>query len=37
MPNSIIDRPPSAELSDNQVDPFDYAKVSEPVDELLFG
>lgn len=36
IPSEIITRPPSAELSDNQVDPFDYNKICKPVDELLF-
>ena len=37
IPWGIIQRKASAELSDGQVDPFDYDRISEPVDELLFG
>ncbi len=37
IPNNIINKPPTAELQDEQVDPFDYDLISEPVDELLFG
>ena len=37
IPQGIIQRKASAELSDGQVDPFDYERISEPVDELLFG
>ncbi len=37
IPQNIIDKPASAELADDQVDPFDYAKISEAVDELLFS
>ena len=37
IPQWIIDRKASAELSEWQVDPFDYDKDCDPVDELAFG
>lgn len=37
IPQGIIERKASAELSEGQVDPFDYNRISEPVDDLLFG
>jgi NAD+ synthase (glutamine-hydrolysing) len=37
IPQWIITRKASAELKDNQVDPFDYDKVSEAIEELQFG
>lgn len=37
IPNSIITRKASAELKDDQVDPFDYDRVSEAIDELFCG
>lgn len=37
IPTSIIERPASAELREDQVDPFDYERVSDAVDELGFG
>lgn len=37
IPQWIIDRKASAELSDWQVDPFDYDRDCDPVDELAFG
>ena len=36
IPQWIIDRKASAELSDWQVDPFDYDRDCDPVDELAF-
>ena len=36
IPQWIIDRRASAELSEWQVDPFDYDRDSDPVDELAF-
>lgn len=36
IPTRAIDRKATAELNDNQVDPFDYDRISEPVDDLLF-
>ena len=35
IPNSIITKIPSAELSENQVDPFDYNIVSPIVDAII--
>lgn len=35
IPERIFKRPPSAELKDNQVDPFDYAVVSSLVDAII--
>lgn len=35
IPQRIIDRPPSAELKDDQVDPFDYDIVSPLVDDIV--
>lgn len=35
IPENIINKPPSAELAYNQVDPFDYNIVSPMVDELI--
>ncbi len=35
IPQNCIDKPPSAELSENQVDPFDYAVVSPLVDAIV--
>ena len=37
IPQWIIDRKASAELSEWQVDPFDYDRDCDPVDELAFG
>ncbi len=37
IPEWIINRKASAELKDNQVDPFDYDKVSDAIEELQFG
>lgn len=37
IPLRIIDRKASAELSEWQVDPFDYDRDCDPVDELAFG
>jgi len=37
IPVWIIDRKASAELAEGQVDPFDYEKVSEAIEELQFG
>ena len=37
IPQRIIDRKASAELSEWQVDPFDYDRDCEAVDELAFG
>jgi len=37
IPGGIINRKASAELKDNQVDPFDYDKVSDAIEELQFG
>ena len=37
IPQRIIDRKASAELSEWQVDPFDYDRDCDPVDELAFG
>lgn len=36
IPSQIITRPASAELSENQVDPFDYMKISDAIDEMLW-
>jgi len=35
IPDRIITRPPSAELRDNQVDPFDYDTISPLVDMVV--
>ena len=35
IPQSSIDKPPSAELKPNQVDPFDYELVSPLVDKII--
>lgn len=35
IPQRIIDRPPSAELKEDQVDPFDYEIVSPLVDDIV--
>ena len=35
IPENIFSKPPSAELSEKQVDPFDYSKVSPLVDEIV--
>jgi NAD+ synthase (glutamine-hydrolysing) len=35
IPKNIINKPPSAELAQNQVDPFDYSIVSPLVDEII--
>lgn len=37
IPDEIITRKASAELADGQVDPFDYDKISDAVEELQFG
>ena len=37
VPKSTIEKPPSAELSPGQVDPFDYDIVSPLVDEIIEG
>ncbi|MCF7835120.1 NAD+ synthase [Candidatus Gracilibacteria bacterium] len=37
IPAGIIDRKASAELAEGQVDPFDYEKVSDAIEELQFG
>ncbi|MCJ7802451.1 MAG: NAD+ synthase [Candidatus Marinimicrobia bacterium] len=37
IPQSTIDKAPSAELSEDQVDPFDYDIVSPLVDEIIEG
>ena len=37
IPPEIITRKASAELADGQVDPFDYMKISDAVEELQFG
>ena len=37
IPRFILERPPSAELKDGQVDPFDYASVVPIVEALLRG
>ncbi len=35
IPKNVIDKKPSAELSPNQYDPFDYSIVSPLVDEII--
>ena len=35
IPLNSIDKPPSAELAPNQVDPFDYSIVSPLIDEII--
>jgi NAD+ synthase (glutamine-hydrolysing) len=35
MPRFILERPPSAELKPDQVDPFDYATVAPAVERLV--
>ena len=35
IPQNVFDKPPSAELSEDQVDPFDYNIVSPLVDEIV--
>lgn len=35
IPENIINKPPSAELADKQVDPFDYSIVSPMVDAII--
>jgi NAD+ synthetase len=35
IPEFILERPPSAELRENQVDPFDYAKVGPELESLI--
>lgn len=37
IPEWIITRKASAELADGQFDPFDYERVSEPIEALQFG
>ena len=37
IPERIIERPPSAELKADQVDPFDYEVVSPLVDDIVVG
>lgn len=37
IPTGIIERKASAELAPGQVDPFDYERVSEAIEELQFG
>ena len=37
IPEGIITRKASAELAEGQVDPFDYQKVSDAIEELQFG
>lgn len=37
IPERIITRKASAELAEGQVDPFDYMKVSDAIEELQFG
>lgn len=37
IPAFILERPPSAELRENQVDPFDYARVSPLVEAEVLG
>ncbi|MCX6824449.1 MAG: NAD(+) synthase [candidate division SR1 bacterium] len=37
IPEGIITRKASAELAEGQVDPFDYEKVSDAIEELQFG
>lgn len=37
IPTGIIERKASAELAPGQVDPFDYERVSDPIEELQFG
>ncbi|HMA62454.1 MAG TPA: NAD(+) synthase, partial [bacterium] len=37
IPKRIIERPPSAELKADQVDPFDYEVVSPLVDDIVVG
>lgn len=37
IPMGIIERKASAELAPGQVDPFDYERVSEAIEELQFG
>jgi NAD+ synthase (glutamine-hydrolysing) len=35
IPAPVIHRPPSAELADDQVDPFDYPVVAQVVDDVI--
>ncbi len=35
IPDFILERAPSAELSPGQVDPFDYSKISPEIDRLI--
>jgi len=35
MPRFILERPPTAELCPDQVDPFDYGKVSTSMEQLV--
>jgi len=37
VPESVLTKPPSAELKDNQQDPFDYEVVSPLVEEIIAG
>ena len=37
IPQSTLDKEPSAELAPNQVDPFDYERISPVVDDIIFG
>lgn len=37
IPEGIITRAPSAELKDNQVDPFDYTWESEAIEDILYN
>jgi len=37
IPDFIIERPPSAELKDDQVDPFDYETLSPKLEDLIVG
>ncbi len=37
IPHEIIERKASAELANGQVDPFDYERLSYPIEEILYG
>ena len=37
IPSFILDRPPTAELKENQVDPFDYERLAPPLEAMVQG
>jgi len=35
IPENSISKPPSAELKEDQIDPFDYEKISAPIEDII--